>query len=183
MCESGTALAQDVALHVYFSESDEEIYSVNSDKHKKVRVEVSEDFKHVRGLLKARSRQARKAAKAPIITQDRQYSTAVQSPRKEESEARRHRYERSARDEVTAESLPKRTRSRRKHMPVIVDYADDFANLRVSERGREEQRYTTSTTRNDSVMATTGRKEYRTEVRQPEREERRRERRKTYWYS
>ena len=66
LCETGHALAQDVALHVHYTAG--EIYSTAKDKQKLVRVELEPGYDQVRSLLKGLDHRLRSK---PTITYDR----------------------------------------------------------------------------------------------------------------
>ena len=69
LCDTGHALAQDVAEHVYHQAG--EIYSTTREKQKAVRVELPPGYDQTRGLLKGLERHLRSSR--PIVSYDRSY--------------------------------------------------------------------------------------------------------------
>jgi len=68
MCDTGSAYAKDVALHVYYK--DGEIYAVQHEGLKPTRVEVPPAYDQVRSLLQKNAYRARKHASRPTVTHD-----------------------------------------------------------------------------------------------------------------
>lgn len=87
LCDTGHALAQDVAEHVYHKAG--EIYSKKTDDHKLVRVELPPNYDQTRELLQAIDRALRKNLRTtPIISYDTNYPV---SRRRSPSAERRSR--------------------------------------------------------------------------------------------
>ena len=97
LCDTGHALAQDVAEHVYHHAG--EIYSKTTDDHKLVRVELLPNYGQTRCLLQAIDRALRSTSRTtPVITYDPTYPV---TRRRSPSPERRSRY----RDENQKEAV------------------------------------------------------------------------------
>jgi hypothetical protein len=97
LCDTGHALAQDVAEHVYHQAG--EVYSKKNDSHKLVRVELPPNYTHTKGLLRAMDRAVRSTSRTtPIISYDPTYPV---TRRRSPSPDRRRRY----RDENQTETV------------------------------------------------------------------------------
>lgn len=68
MCDTGSAYAKDVALHIYYKDGD--IYAVQHEGLKPTRVEVPTAYDQVRSLLQKYAYRARKHASRPTVTHD-----------------------------------------------------------------------------------------------------------------
>lgn len=68
LCQLGTDLAEDVAMHVYHRNG--QVYSTTREGSRDIRVEVPHSFDSLLDLLKARDRIKRKQRTVPIISYD-----------------------------------------------------------------------------------------------------------------
>ena len=88
LCDTGHALAQDVAEHVYHKAG--EVYSKASDNHKLVRVELPANYTQTKDLLRAIDRALKSTSRTvPVISYDPSYPV---TRRRSPSPERRRRY-------------------------------------------------------------------------------------------
>lgn len=159
LCDAGHALAQDVAIHVYYKAG--EIYS--QDTYKLVRVELPPGYDQVRGLLKGMDHRLRQTSQPPMISYDRSYPVSPRQP------SRRPEYE--ERNEVIiepADSRPSKGSGRKskhkssKHKTTVIQDTkpevepelstsqeskprERRGSLYVSDQARRERKYNTET--------------------------------------
>lgn len=96
LCDTGHALAQDVAEHVYHKAG--EVYSKKCDNHKLVRVELPPNYNHTRNLLRVMDRAVRSTIRTtPVISYDPTYPV---TRRRSPSPERRRRHSDDGRRET-----------------------------------------------------------------------------------
>lgn len=177
LCDTGHALAQDVAEHVYHRAG--EIYSTKTDDHKLVRVELPPNYGQTRGVLQAIDRALRSAQRtAPVISYDRTYPV---TRRRSPSPERRTRYRDEDQKEVAyiepnnteRDRRPQRrpTHKSRRYSTVVVN-EDVEAALR--EKKRDARRGSLYDTDIQRLQKDKG---YVVEIREPESRDRERQRR------
>ena len=174
LCDTGHALAQDVAIHVYHHAG--EVYSREKDDHKLVRVELPPGYDQVRGLLKSMDRYIRSSNRTrPIISYDSNYP--VSARRRSSPERPRTRDEpASVIVEPTSSQRPQRTKSTKSktkpsgYKTVVQD--DVQPEPEPLRRPTRDQRR--GSLYEDDLKRERKDKGYRVEIREPERERERR---------
>lgn len=180
LCSEGHALAQDVAINVFYKAGD--IYATRKEEQKLVRVELKPGYWHVLGLLRSMDHHLRSSSRRqPVVSYDRNYPVSARYPRERVSEYTSDRRER--RETVIVEpasSKPERRSSHRgsqhptkRYEPVVVSEDVEARQPSSSTTKYKEHRGTLY----EADTARLGKdKGYRVEVREPERRRRDRDR-------
>lgn len=179
LCPEGHALAQDVAINVFYRSGS--VYATRKEDHKLVRVEVKPGYGHVKGLLKSMDHHLRSR---PVISYDRTYPVSARYPAEE--------YKRNERSKQTESVIVEPATSRRssqqqqqkktrhpsrRYETIVVDDDVDAATARTTAKKSKEHR---GSLYEGDVARMERERRYRVEVREPESSSSRRWRRDRY---
>ncbi|KAF2716849.1 hypothetical protein K431DRAFT_234497 [Polychaeton citri CBS 116435] len=161
LCTQGHALAQDVAIHVYYKEGD--IYG-QSDKL--VRVELPHKYDQARSLLKGMDHYLNRRRTSPVISYDKAYPIQRRaSPQRKEAKSDVViEPGRSDRKDKRADVQKPKQKSKYRTI-VIQDDNDDSESQRPAKRGDDDEQRG-SLYRKDQERRR--REAYRVEVREPD---------------